>query len=93
MKIDPKDTSSAANVGTDGTITVYLDPGTYTVTETAVPSHTKKLTEEDNTTNNAEDKSVVLTAGNTSTVSFYNQELLNAVIVKRPVKRMEAPVT
>lgn len=65
----------------DGNVEVYLDPGTYTVSEEEGPSNTKKVTEGDK---NATDRDVTLTAGEQSSTTFYNKEELGEInIIKR----------
>lgn len=66
-----------------GTVTVYLDPGTYTVSETKYPSRTEKITVTENSTNNAADKKVTLTAGaeNETRAIFYNRETLGEISI------------
>ena len=66
-----------------GSVTVYLDPGTYTVTETAQPDHTAAVTAEENNTNNAADKTVNVAAGETGTADFYNKETLGSITIKK----------
>ena len=60
--------------GADGTVTVYLDPGAYTIKETTVPDYTVSKTEAQSRT---------LTAGAKTTVSFTNQELLGRIRIEK----------
>ena len=64
----------------DGNVEVYLDPGTYTVSETGKPSETEKVT---GGNKNAEDRDVTLTAGNTVTTEFYNKETLGEINIHK----------
>lgn len=64
----------------DGNIEVYLDPGTYTVSETGKPSETEKVK---GGNKNAEDRDVTLIAGNTVTTEFYNKETLGEINIHK----------
>lgn len=70
-----------------GSVTVYLDPGTYTVTETAQPDHTAAVTEAEDATNNAADKTVTVAAGETGTADFYNRETLGSITIEKKGKK------
>ena len=72
--IDPEG-ADQPYIGTDGTITVYLDPGTYTVTETDAPDNTVIGTE--NT------KEITVTDGETGTAEFTNEEQLGSIEVHK----------
>ena len=74
MLIDPEG-ADQPYIGTDGTITVYLDPGTYTVTETDAPDNTVIGTE--NT------KEITVTDGETGTAEFTNEEQLGSIEVHK----------
>ena len=67
-------------VGTNGTITVYLDPGTYVVTETGKPANTEQVTEG---TNNANAREVELTKDTPVTTAFYNKEVLGSLTIEK----------
>ena len=72
--IDPEG-ADQPYIGTDGTITVYLDPGTYTVTETDGP---------DNTVIDAKNKKEVTVGdGETGTAEFTNKEQLGSIEVHK----------
>lgn len=74
VQIDPEG-DSQPYVGTDGTVTVYLDPGTYTVTETKAP---------DNTIIAAEDaKEIKVAGGETENAVFTNEEQLGSITVHK----------
>lgn len=64
----------------DGNVEVYLDPGTYTVSETGKPSETEKVK---GGNKNAEDRDVTLIAGNTVTTEFYNKETLGEINIHK----------
>lgn len=64
----------------DGNVEVYLDPGTYTVSEGQGPSETEKVK---GGNKNAEDRDVTLTAGNTVTTEFYNKETLGEINIHK----------
>ena len=67
-----------------GSVTVYLDPGTYVVKETAQPQNTAAVTEGEN---NANPKTVEVTAGETGTADFYNKETLGSITIKKNGKK------
>lgn len=66
--------------GTNGTFTVYVQPGDYTVSEKDMPANTEKIT---NGTNNAEDKKLTLEAGGRGTAGFYNRECLGSITITK----------
>ena len=77
--------------GTDGTFVVYVQPGTYTVSEKDLPTNTEKIT---GSTHNADDKTLVLKAGESATAGFYNHECLGSItITKRGRKTGESSDT
>lgn len=78
VSIDP------AGTNTEGMVTVYLSPGTYTISETALPQNTEKNTGEFN----AEDRTVTLTSGKEQT-SFYNKELIGQVTVTKTARALD----
>lgn len=78
VSIDPA--GSGDGVGTNGTITVYLDPGTYMVTEIDQPANTAKITEGTNTANERE---VELTKETPVTTAFYNKEVLGSLTIEK----------
>ena len=83
-KVSINPAGSGVGVGTKGTITVYLDPGTYVVTETGQPDNTEQITEG---TNNANAREVELTKETPVTTAFYNKEVLGSLtIVKTGTK-------
>jgi hypothetical protein len=55
ITLDPAGTGELN--GTDGTFVVYVQPGTYTVSEKDLPANTEKIT---GSTHNADDKTLVL---------------------------------
>ena len=59
-----------------GKITVYMDPGTYTVEEVKVPDNTKKISGGEH---NADPKKLTITAGETEEAVFYNKETLGGI--------------
>lgn len=63
-----------------GNVVVYLDPGTYTISEEGLPSHTVKVTATDNKDKNADNKTVAVSD---TTVTFYNKEQLGKIIVEK----------
>ena len=67
-----------------GEVTVYLDPGTYTVTEKRGPANTSPVKETDDKDHNAEPKTFTIAAGGKETATFYNKEQLGQInILKR----------
>src|SRR5699024_2740294 len=73
----------AGESGTDdGAFTVYVRPGVYTVGESddVLPSNTRKITGE---TNNAEDNTLSLAAGESGTAGFYNRECLGSITITK----------
>lgn len=78
VTIDPKGTGETNS--TTGTMDVYMDPGTYTVTETAGPSNTVMST---GGVNNAEPKTLTVAAGNGATAAFYDKEQLGYITVQK----------
>ena len=59
-----------------GTVTVYMDPGHYTVTEETLPVNTEKISSGEH---NANPKELDITAGETETAVFYNKETLGGI--------------
>lgn len=88
VTIDPNGTEK--NNSTTGSIKVYMDPGTYTVSETSGPSNTVKMTSE---SNNAEDKTREVEAGKTQTAAFYDKELLGYITVQKFGRELGAAET
>ena len=80
--IDPepdKEDADKDNVSSDGTITLYLDPGSYKIEETDAPEKTKL---ESVTGASADENGLyTLTAGQKTTLTFVNKEELGAVKV------------
>lgn len=80
ISIDPDGTVSGTGddtsaVGTEGAVTVYLDPGKeYTVTEESCPSDTTPITAS---------QTVDFTESNEQTVTFQNKELLGKIIINK----------
>ena len=71
---DGKVTIDPSAAGEDGKVTVYLDPGTYTVSETKVPTSTISITEE---------QKITLNAGEAKTAAFQNRELLGTIRIEK----------
>ena len=89
ITLDPAGTGEMN--GTDGTFVVYVQPGTYTVSEKDLPANTEKIT---GSTHNADDKTLVLKAGESATAGFYNHECLGSItITKRGRKTGESSDT
>lgn len=77
----------------NGEVTVYLDPGTYTVTEKQGPANTSPVEETDDKDNNAEPKTFTIAAGEKETATFYNKEQLGQInILKRGERNGQASV-
>lgn len=68
----------------NGQVTVYLDPGSYIVSETQVPANTEKTT---GGSHNADDKAVEIGTGETETATFYNRELLGEIRITKQGER------
>lgn len=84
-KIEYKEGETAGTVSYNpadgaGNVVVYLDPGTYTISEEGLPSHTVKVTATDNKDKNADNKTVAVSD---TTVTFYNKEQLGKIIVEK----------
>lgn len=81
VAIDPAGAGdTGVYTGTDGTVTVYLDPGEYTIQESGLPQNTEKATGQDI---NAEDRTVTIAAGETGTAAFYNTERVGTITVHK----------
>lgn len=78
VTIDPSGTGEANS--TTGSINIYMDPGTYLVHEESGPSNTKKMTDG---VNNANDKTLEVTAGKPGTADFYDEEQLGYITVQK----------
>lgn len=84
-KIEYTDEATAGTVSYNpadgaGNVVVYLDPGTYTISEEGLPLHTVKVTATDNKDKNADNKTVAVSD---TTVTFYNKEQLGKIIVEK----------
>ncbi len=87
-KIEYTDEATAGTVSYDpadeaGNVVVYLDSGTYIISEEGLPSHTVKVTETDNMDKNADNKTVTVSDTEDTTVTFYNKEQLGKIIVEK----------
>lgn len=81
VSIDPGDTLDSKAVSTTGSITLYMDPGTYVIKEVGMPQYTEKAKGD---TQNGEDKEITVTAGGeVETAAFYNDEKLGSITVKK----------
>lgn len=78
VTIDPSGTGEANS--TTGGISIYMDPGTYVVHEESGPSNTKKMTDG---VNNANDKTLTVTADKPGTADFYDEEQLGYITVQK----------
>lgn len=78
VTIDPNGTGDANS--TTGGISIYMDPGTYLVHEESGPSNTKKMT---GGVNNADDKTLTVTAAKPGTADFYDEEQLGYITVQK----------
>lgn len=72
----------------ESSVTVFMDPGTYTVKEVTLPSKTEKVTAEENEIQNAEDRSVTANTA-AQTVTFYNKEVLGKITVDKDGQNSE----
>ena len=63
-----------------GKVTVYMDPGIYTVEEVEVPDNTKKISGGEH---NADLKELTITAGETEEAVFYNKETLGGIEIMK----------
>ena len=91
VTINPADTSGADSVWKDGQIEVYLDAGTYIVSEleaegNSLPSNTVKVTDAENKENNAADKEVTIAEEGSGKADFYNRETLAASALTKKEK-------
>ena len=81
---DGEVTYAPSENNTTGELIVYLDPGTYTVSEIGLPAYTEKITAGSET---AEDKTVTLVAGENEPLIFYNKENLGQIkIIKTGIR-------
>lgn len=78
VTIDPNGNGEANS--TTGGISIYMDPGTYLVHEESGPSNTKKMT---GGVNNADDKTLTVTAAKPGTADFYDEEQLGYITVQK----------
>lgn len=78
VTINPSGTGEANS--TTGGISIYMDPGTYLVHEESGPSNTKKMT---GGVNNADDKTLTVTADKPGTADFYDKEQLGYITVQK----------
>lgn len=78
VTIDPSGNGEANS--TTGGISIYMDPGTYVVHEASGPSNTKKMT---GGVNNADDKTLTVTADKPGTADFYDEEQLGYITVQK----------
>ena len=78
VTIDSSGTGGANS--TTGGISIYMDPGTYLVHEESGPSNTKKMT---GGVNNADDKTLTVTADKPGTADFYDEEQLGYITVQK----------
>ena len=67
-----------------GLVTVYLDPGTYTITETGMPANTEKIPAAENDEGkNSDPKTITVAADQTKGVVFYNKEKLGDITIHK----------
>ena len=71
-----------------GTVTVYMDPGHYTVTEVTGPVNTEKIFSGEH---NADSKELDITAGETKEAVFYNKETLGGIGITKYGQREGNP--
>ena len=94
VAINPQGDLKAAIAGTDGTVTVYLDPDTYVISEveSGLPENTEKISDDPeeggNAQHNSGDKRITIAAGedNEKTASFYNRETLGTIQIHKDGK-------
>lgn len=91
VTINPADTSEADSVWKDGKIEVYLDAGTYVVSEQAteenpLPSNTVKIKAAESSDKNSEDKTVTIAEEGSGTADFYNRETLGSISIDKKGK-------
>ena len=79
IKIDPADTTGAGNVSTTGTVTLYLDAGTYKIEETGYPANTVAVS----VTGGSDNDLYTLTEGGSKELTFVNRETLGAIVVTK----------
>ena len=83
------DPTPSANTGADnstsGQITVYLDPGSYEITEntSTLPDNTRPLNVGEFTEGDAQSKTLTLDAGEPGTADFYNKEELGSITINK----------
>ena len=82
VTINPKGSGSAN--GSGGTLTVYLNPGRYTVTEMAMPQNTVAIAATDGDQGkNSAPKTLTLAQNQQSTAAFYNRENVGTLILTK----------
>lgn len=83
VTFDPLAENESGALSKDGTLTVYLDAGKYTVTEIDTADNTDKITAEENADQNADDKTVEIAAGEKENAFFYNKETLGTITINK----------
>lgn len=78
LTINPQGSSTSHTNGTDGTVSVFLDAGTYKITETGHPEHTTLAKPEDGY---IEIELKTINEEQTGLAKFFDQELLGQVKV------------
>lgn len=78
LTINPQGSSTSPTNGTDGTVSVFLDAGTYKITETGHPEHTTLAKPEDGY---IEIELKTINEEQTGLAKFFDQELLGQVKV------------
>ena len=79
---DPAQEQNQENAS--GLVTVYLDPGTYTITETDMPDNTEKIPATENDEGkNSDSKTITVAAEQTKGAVFYNKEQLGEITIHK----------
>lgn len=84
---DPAQKQNQENAS--GLVTVYLDPGTYTITETYMPDNTEKIPATENDEGkNSDSKTITVAAEQTKGAVFYNKEQLGEITIHKSDSKM-----
>ena len=82
ITFDPAQKQNQENAS--GLVTVYLNPGTYIITETDMPDETETISASENDEGkNSDPKTITVAADQTKSVVFYNKEQLGEITIHK----------
>lgn len=82
ITFDPAQKQNQENAS--GLVTVYLDPGTYIITETDMPDNTETISASENDEDkNSDPKTITVAAEQTKGAVFYNKEQLGEITIHK----------